>query len=599
MAKGKNVPIKYTSREFDSIKQDLIDHARRFYPDNVADFNQASFNSFMLDSVAYVGDVLSYYLDYSVNESFLDTAIEFGNIRKHAKAVGFNFSGIGSSYGIITAFVLVPANSTGNAPDRNYLPVLKKGAQFQAEGGAMYTLLEDIRFDHPDSDFIAAQFDKDTGATTYFAVRGHGQISSGTIKAVAIDLTSAVFKKFRRVRIGASNITEVISVTDAAGNEFYEVEYLTQETVYLETTNPMAKAEGVRSIIKPFVTARRFVFEQDSTGTYLQFGFGSDDDDDTGLQDPSEVVLNLHGRNHITDASFDPNNMLGTDKLGISPDGTRLTVVFKSNDGTTSAVASNSINQVVAASMEFEDPTILTTAQTNFVRNSIEVNNTEPITGDSAEITGEELRIRTKSVLASQNRAVTKQDYQAVCYRMPSKFGSIKRVQVIQDPNSLNRRIAMYVISQDPAGFLSATHSRTKKNLKTWLSKYKAINDIVDIFDAKVLNFGIEFSISVDPRADTTVVLNSAFKRLKEKYVTVFEIGEPIYINDIWNILTKTEGVLDVKRVKVVNKKTGSYSTYTLDFDKILSRDGTILIPPKNAIFELKYSDIDIKGVAK
>ena len=599
MAKGKNVPIKYASREFESIKQDLINHAKRFYPDNIADFNQASFNSFMLDSVAYVGDILSYYLDYSVNESFLDTALEYGNIRKHAKSVGFSYSGSPATYGITTVYVLIPANSTGTAPDTKYIPVLRKGAQLQAENGAVYSLLEDIRFDDPKNDIIAAKFNESTGATTFFAVRGFGQISSGSIKGIVIDLTDSAFTKFRRVRIGTNTITEVIKVVDSVGNEFYEVDYLTQETVYLETTNPLAKSEGVRSIIKPYVTARRFVLEQDTTGTYLQFGFGSDDDDDTGLQDPAEVVIKLHGRNHIPDSSFDPNNMLGTDKLGISPDGTKLTIIYRSNDGEVSSIGVNTLNTVLSSKIEFEDPTLLTKDMMATIKNSLESNNDESITGDSAEFSAEELRVRTKSVTASQNRAVTKQDYQATCYKMPSKFGSIKRVQVIQDPNSLNRRIAMYVISQDENGKLDSTHVRTKKNLKTWLSKYKAINDVIDIFDAKVINFEINFSLAVDPRFDATTVLNKAFVRLKEKYSTTLEIGEPIYINDIWTLLVKTDGVLDVKKVKVENKYSSPYSTYRLDFDKLLSKDGTILIPPKNAIFEMKLPDLDIKGVAK
>ena len=317
-----------------------------------------------------MGDVLSYYLDYAVNESFLDTAIEFGNVRKHAKSVGFNFSGLGAAYGIVTVFVLVPANETGTAPDTNYLPVLKKGAQFQSVAGGVYTLLEDIRFDDPKNDFIAAQFDKDTGGTTYFAVRGYGQISSGTVKGIVVDLTSATFKKFRKIRIGDSNITEVISVVDSSGNQFYEVDYLTQETIYLETTNPLAKSEGVRSIMKPFVTARRFVFEQDNTGTYLQFGFGSDDSEDAGLQDPANVTLKLHGRDHITDSSFDPNNMLGTDKLGISPDGTKLTIRFRSNDGVVTSAGANTISEILSSTLEFEDPTILTSTQMSFVKGS-------------------------------------------------------------------------------------------------------------------------------------------------------------------------------------------------------------------------------------
>ena len=182
---------------------------------------------------------------------------------------------------------------------------------------------------------------------------------------------------------------------------------------------------------------------------------------------------------------------------------------------------------------------------------------------------------------------------------MPSSFGSVKRVQVIQDPNSLNRRIAIYLISQDESGKLAMTHTRTKSNLKTWLSKYKAINDIVDIFDAKVLNFGIDFTIAVDLRYDTDTVLNTAIARVRDRYATTFEIGEPIYINDIKNILSETEGVIDIRKLRIENKSSGTYSTFRVDFEKIKSRDGTIIMPPKNAIFELKFPDIDIKGVAR
>ena len=69
MPKNKNVSIKYTSREFESIKEDLVEFAKRYYPDNYRDFSAASFGSLILDTVAYTGDILSYYLDYHVNES--------------------------------------------------------------------------------------------------------------------------------------------------------------------------------------------------------------------------------------------------------------------------------------------------------------------------------------------------------------------------------------------------------------------------------------------------------------------------------------------------------------------------------------------------
>ena len=83
MAKNKNTkPIRYTSREFESIKSDLLDHIKRYYPDTFRDFSDASFGSLMVDSVSYIGDILSFYLDYQANESFLQTAIEYNNILK-------------------------------------------------------------------------------------------------------------------------------------------------------------------------------------------------------------------------------------------------------------------------------------------------------------------------------------------------------------------------------------------------------------------------------------------------------------------------------------------------------------------------------------
>ena len=59
----KKIPISYTARDFNSIKENLVDHARRYYPDTYRDFSEASFGSLLLDSVAYIGDVLSYYID--------------------------------------------------------------------------------------------------------------------------------------------------------------------------------------------------------------------------------------------------------------------------------------------------------------------------------------------------------------------------------------------------------------------------------------------------------------------------------------------------------------------------------------------------------
>ena len=119
------------------------------------------------------------------------------------------------------------------------------------------------------------------------------------------------------------------------------------------------------------------------------------------------------------------------------------------------------------------------------------------------------------------------------------------------------------------------------------------------MFDAKILNFKIDFEVSVDLRFNTETVLNTALSRVREKYNMVFEIGEPIYLNDIRNILSETRGVTNVTRLRVENINSGKYSPFRLDFEKIKSRDGTIIIPPKNVIFEMKHPNLNIKGVAR
>jgi hypothetical protein len=419
------------------------------------------------------------------------------------------------------------------------------------------------------------------------------------MQLLEIDLTSTSFEKFRRVRIGDSTISEVVSVEDKQGNKFYEVDFLSQETILLETSNPTVKQDGVRSIMKPFVTARRFVLEQDNTGTYLQFGFGSDEDDDSGLTDPSDVALRLHARNHITSNSFDPNKMLGTDKLGISPFGTTLKVVIRKNDSTNVNVGARGLDTIVDASMKFESEVDLNSSKVSDVRGSLEVGNDKPIVGQSLDTASEEIKIQSKNYYATQNRAITKQDYEALSYFMPKKFGSIKRVNLINEPSATNRKLTMYVLSQNSDGHLILSNDRIKNNLKTWLTKYKNINDHLEIFDAKIVNFGINFEISVDPRFNKEEVINLAIKNLSDKYKDKLYIGEPVYITDISNIIVKTKGVTDVSKIEIINKKSGKYSNTPIELNKILSRDNTYYKTPKNVIMEIKYPLEDIKGKAK
>jgi hypothetical protein len=179
-------------------------------------------------------------LDYQANESFLDTAIEFNNVRKHARALGYKYAGAPSTFGTLSLFCLIPANSDGTAPDFDYMPILQKGATFTSSSGANYILTEDVNFGDLSNEIVAARFDDSTGATTFFAVKAYGQISSGQFSRATVDLTDSSFERFRRVRVGGDNVVEIISVVDSDGNKYYEVDNLSQEVVFEETTNTSA-----------------------------------------------------------------------------------------------------------------------------------------------------------------------------------------------------------------------------------------------------------------------------------------------------------------------------------------------------------------------
>ena len=599
MPKGKNVPIDYTSREFDSIKEDLLDHARRYYPESYQDFSAASFGSMVLDSVSYIGDILSFYLDYSVNESFLETAIEFENVRKHARSLGYSYAGAPSTYGFVDFYVLVPSNSEGTAPDTAYLPTLKRGLTLSAQNGSQFVLTEDVNFNTAKADFVAARFDPDTGATTFFAIRTAGQVQSGQYFISNANLTSETFERYKRVRVGGPEISEIYEVYDSEGNRYYETTNLSQEVVFMETTNKDAAADGVRSILKPFVVTRRFVVEQDDTGTYLQFGFGKENSDEHGLIDPSKIALKMHGKKHISNTSFDPTKLLSTNKLGLAPSNTILTIIYRSSGYGGPNVGANTITNFVTKDLNFANLSTLNTATLNTVRDSLEVSNPEPLVSTSPITSTTELKARAKGHYATQNRAVTKQDYESVVYNMPNKFGAIKRANIINDPSATNRRLALYVVSQDNNGILAKSNTATKNNLKNWLSQYKSMNDIIDIKDAIIANFGIEFSITADPRANKNAVLLECKQAISDYFEDPLYIREPIYITKIYELLNKIDNVSDVKRVNISSKTDEGYENSSAEVEINISRDGSYIKVPSDVIMELRYPDRDIVGTVR
>ena len=593
-------PMNYTNREFDSIKNSLVNYAKRYYANTFQDFNEASFGALMVDLVSYLGDQLSFYTDYQANESFLDTAIELANVERIAKQMGFKRPGAAQSTGFVDFFMLVPASTTQAGPDAGYLPILKENSLVSSNSGAVYTVTKDIDFTSENNEITVARVDSETGVPTFFAVKASGPIVSGRLYEEEIEVGD--FQRFLRLKMSARNISEILSIKDSQGKEYFQVDHLTQDVVMALQPNRGTNRDVVPFVMKTKPCPRRFVAEFDSAGSaFLQFGYGSGDNlTEDLIADPADVVLDVNARNFVSDTTFDPSNLIKTDKFGVVPENTTLTIVYRGNTGATINSAASTITNVDDFQLRFNNRASLNDAIVSDMRSSIEVTNPEPVLGDSSGLSAQEIKTRAYASFASQNRAVTRQDYISLAYRMPSQFGSVKRVNIVQDPRSSRRNLNLYVLAEGVTGDFVTAPTQLKNNLKSWITRYKMINDSVDILDGKIINYGIEFEVIGEVGSNKFEILNACVSRLINKNFNVaLEMGEPVYISDLFKELNRVPGVVDTTMVKLVNKTGGSYSTFRYEIDKNLSSDGRFLLIPEDAVADILFPQTDITGVVK
>jgi len=551
----------------------------------------------MIDMISYVGDILSFYVDYQTNETLLDSAIEEGSIVKIAKQLGYKFNSTPTATGEAAFYVSVPAAESNSGPDTDLIPILKAGTLVSSDSGAVYSLTEDIDFANANTEIKVATVD-DNGTPLTYAFKAYGTIVSGEESEEQIDVGD--FERFLKIKLGDTNISNIISVIDSDGNEYYEVDYLSQNTVFRAIRNISENDETVPYVLRSMYVPRRFIVEHNlDNETHLQFGFGSETEiENKSFPDPTTAALKLNGREYFSNSSFDPSQILKTEKLGIVPVNTTLTIKYRKNTIESVNASVGSITTVVNPKTEFRKSSIANATAIQQI-SAFEVDNEEPVVGNVSLPTAEEIRVRAIDNYAAQNRAVTKQDYISLIYRMPAQFGAVKRANIIQDTNSSKRNLNLYIISEADDGSLIEASSTLKQNVKNWLNRYKMINDSIDILDASIVNIGINFEIIGELEKDFTIVLNDAVEALKEKYQTKKNLGEPFYYSEVYTTLNDVDGVVDTTSVELVRKSGTGYSASQYDIPENTSTDGRLVRVPENVIFEIKDLDSDIVGVIR
>ena len=643
----KNVvkQVNYLNKDFSDFRDNLIEFAKVYFPNTYNDFNESSPGMMFIEMAAYVGDVLSYYIDSQFRESLLAYAEEKRNVYNVAQSFGYKPKVTSPSSAVLDVFQIVP--SLNDKPDYRYATNVKAGMTIKSSTtSTTFRSLEDVNFNFSSSyssreDTI---FEKDGTIPTKHLLKKKVRVESGTISSETFTFTSA--EKYSQVKLSAPNIIEIISVTDSDNNKWYEVDSLARDTIYEDMENnstndptSVINRDTAPYILKLKKTSRRFTtYIDEKDKTILRFGAGiSDNPDEEIIPNPDMVGSNLPGSPNFLTKAFDPSNFLKTKAFGLAPSNTTLTVKYAHGGGIGDNASANSITEITSVSHDIQSALLSSTLVQN-AKDSLAVANPKPAIGGAAGQSIREVRESALAYYQTQQRAVTKEDYIVRTYSLPPKYGNIAKAYLVQDDQlnesmglehqekkitvddvgksikSISVRIPnplamnLYTLGYNSNKKLEPLNQTVKGNLKTYLSQYRLATDAINIKDAYVINIAVNFAILTKAGFNKNDVLLRCVATVKDFFdIDRWQIGQPIVLSDIAYELSLVDGVASIVAPKENNlnnlpilvenkyKTTDGYSGNFYDISSGLI-EGVLYPALDPSIFEVKYPNADIKG---
>ena len=615
--------ISYLGKDFGQFRKGLIDFTKQYFPDTYVDFNESSPGMVFLELAAYVGDVLSYYADSNLKESMLEQASERANIFDIAKSLGYNPNNVVPAYVTLDVFHIIPSIGAGAAvaPDFNYALSIKPGMRVkQNNGAAIFRTLDSIDFAYSSStsptEITIYESNDTTKLPTYYLLKKQVRAVSGDVKTATYSFTTPL--AYDKIVLPDTNISEIISVVESDGDNWYQVPYLAQDTIFEDVPNLAENDPDLAqyrasspSLLKLKKTAKRYITRLRSDNKLeLQFGAGiSDNNDEEIVPNPDNVGNGLAGFRRSVDVDIDPSNFLYTRTYGQAPSNTTLTITYTIGNGVVDNVPANVLTLVNFVEYNDDINTSNSGNLVNFVKSTIAVNNSGPASGAKTSDSLQDIKNNALANFATQNRLVTREDYIIRAYSMPAKFGSVAKAYIVPDDQITQTdyqqsRIAnplamnMYVLGFNDSKQLFELNQAVKENLKTYLNYYRILTDAVNIKDAFIINLGIDFEISVLPNYNSNEVLLKCINALKSMFnVDRWQINQPIIKSDITTTLANIKGVQTVVGATISNLYdiTFGYSGNVYDINSA-TKNGVIYPSLDPSIFEVKFPNRDIKG---
>jgi hypothetical protein len=597
---------RYLNKDFDGFLSDLNEYARTYYGEKIRDLTPNGVAGMFLDLAAYVGDVQSFYMDHQFHETSPETAVEPRNIERHLRDAGVPIVGATPAVVDLTFVMKIPADTSVSprVPLSTALPTVVASTSATSDSGVTFELTEDIDFSETDqaskltAEVIIGDVDENNDILN-FIVSKSGIGISGLRASETFSVGS--FESFKRYTISKENVTEIIKIRDDLGNQYYEVDFLTEDTIFEAIPNRSDDNILVKDLLQIKPAPYRFYKRMDINTrlTTMTFGGGSaESTDDDIIPDPSELALPLYGKRTFSRFALNPGNMLRTTTLGIIAPNTTLTIDYRYGGGLSHNVERGTIRNLNSLKLNF--PKNPSSSIATSVRQSIRVTNDADAGGGDDAPTLDDLKLLIPQFRNSQARIVSNPDLLARLFSLPSNFGRVFRATTRPNPNNPNAA-QLFVISRNLNKELTVSPDSLKKNISLYLNKYRMISDAIDILDAQIINLQLKYQIVVDPEYNKQQVLQGINVKLKELFnIKNFQIDQPINLSEVRNVIFNNIGVVSVEQVQFLplSGVQGTTVYSNIKFNISSNTFKGLLIPPNGGIFEIKNPDINIVGAA-
>jgi hypothetical protein len=608
--------IRYIDRDFNSLRSSLIQYSKTYFPNTYNDFTETSTGMLFMEMAAYVGDVLSFYLDNQIQETFIQKARQQTNLFALAYSLGYVPKVTTVASVDLDFYQQVPAKLSASlyVPDYDYAVVIPENTQVSSNVDAtMKFLIEDaVDFQASSSlDPTETSVYQISGINpTYFLLKKRRKAISATINTQQLTFTNSI--KFDTRTLDAQNIIGILDVIDSDGNIWWEVPNLAQENIFnsirnTNTNDPNWDTDTeVPYLLELKPVQRRFSTRFLNSGSLqMQFGAGSTRFvDEEIVPNPDNVGLGLPFEKTKMTTAFSPLNFVYTNTYGIAPYNTTLTVRYLTGGGAASNVEAGTLTAVDDTNITFINPDLTNTSLANDIFASVASNNVLAADGGMDGDTVEEIRQNALGNFQNQLRTVTAQDYLVRALSMPANLGVVAKAHV--QPNKVGEYEAgtlptvldLYVLTYDINKKLRTASPLLKRNLQTYLSEYRMINDSINIKDAYIINIGVHFDIIVLPNYNNSGTITKCIESLTEFFhIDKWQINEPILMKDLYILLDKVEGVQTVKNVSVSNLAGESLGYSKFSYDVLGSTIDEVVYPSIDPmVFEIKNPTQDIQG---